>query len=206
MASSWTTLLTLGHFPEDPHCRCKQPSSTPSATRTCETQTRSSPQTAPQFAVRASKLNPMAPFKTAWAVHILDASVQSKGSQARGPTIVEKPPRGNTGQGVAMWAVGKGGPCVFTCRQDEPGKRKNLDAQVSGPRSSSPITEVRAIRPALCEAALRIRARSRWPSRQPSNTIPASISRHREVTAPEDWEDTGGKLTHSGGVGTGGTL
>jgi cystathionine beta-synthase len=128
------------------------------------------------------------------------------GLLAPGGTIVEGT-SGNTGMGLAIAAVIKGYRCVFTTT-DKQSKEKIDALKAFGAEVIVCPTDVDPEDPRSYYSVSSRLAREipgAWKANQYDNL--SNTRAHYEWTAPELWEQTGGRITHLVvGVGTGGTV
>lgn len=150
-------------------------------------------------------LNPGGSVKDRIATRMID-SAEQKGLLKPGGVIVE-PTSGNTGVGLAMVAQERGYRCIFVCpdkvSQDKQNVLRAYGAEVvecptavepEDPRSYYSVSD-----------RLAREVPGAWKPDQYSN--PDNPRSHYEVTGPELWEQTQGRITHFvAGVGTGGTI
>jgi cystathionine beta-synthase len=150
-------------------------------------------------------LNPGGSIKDRMALHIIEKAERA-GLLRRGGTIVENT-SGNTGVGVAMAAAVKGYRCIFTM-PDKMSKEKQDALKAFGAQVVVTPTNVPADSPeSYYSVAKRIAAEipNSFYLNQYHN--PDNVEAHYRLTAPEIWEDTGGRLdAFVAGLGTGGTM
>lgn len=155
--------------------------------------------------VKCEHLNPTGSIKDRMAVHILDES-EKAGLIKPGATIVENT-SGNTGQGVAMWAAVRGYRCVFTMPDKMSLEKVNM-LKAFGSEVVITPTDVPGDSPEhYVETAKRIARETPAAFYVNQYHNPLNIDAHELLTAPEIWEDTGGKFdVIVVGAGTGGTV
>ena len=123
-----------------------------------------------------------------------------------GGTIVEGT-SGNTGMGLAIAAVVKGYRCIFTTT-DKQSKEKIDALKAFGAEVIVCPTDVDPEDPRSYYSVSSRLAREipdAWKANQYDNL--SNTAAHYELTAPEIWEQTEGRVTHLVvGVGTGGTI
>jgi cystathionine beta-synthase len=123
-----------------------------------------------------------------------------------GGTIIEGT-SGNTGMGLAIAAVVKGYKCVFTTT-DKQSKEKVDALRAFGAEVIVCPTDVDPEDPRSyysVSSRLEKEIPNSWKANQYDNL--SNSAAHYEQTAPEIWEQTGGRITHLVvGVGTGGTI
>ena len=149
--------------------------------------------------------NPGNSIKDRMAVRMIEDAEKS-GALKPGGTIIEGT-SGNTGMGLAIAAVVKGYKCVFTTTDKQsPEKADALRAfgaevivcptnvEPEDPRSYYSVS-----------SRLEKEVPNSWKANQYDN--PSNAAAHYDLTGPEIWEQTGGRITHLVvGVGTGGTI
>ena len=163
------------------------------------------PKDGPIVLAKVEYLNPGGSIKDRIAVRMIDAA-EEEGLLAPGGTIVE-PTSGNTGVGLAMVAQQRGYHCIFVCPDKVSEDKRNVlraygaDVVVcptavdpEDPRSYYSVSD-----------RLARETPGGWKPDQYSN--PHNPRSHYEVTGPEVWDQTQGRITHFvAGVGTGGTI
>jgi cystathionine beta-synthase len=149
--------------------------------------------------------NPGNSIKDRMAVRMIE-DAEKDGSLAPGGTIIEGT-SGNTGMGLAMAAVIKGYRCIFTTT-DKQSKEKIDALKAFGAEVIICPTDVDPEDPRSYYSVSSRLAREipgAWKANQYDNL--SNTRAHYEWTAPELWEQTGGRITHLVvGVGTGGTV
>jgi cystathionine beta-synthase len=155
--------------------------------------------------VKCEYMNPTGSIKDRMAMHILNES-EKQGLIKPGGTIVENT-SGNTGLGVAMWAAVKGYRCVFTM-PDKMSQEKVSMLKAFGAEVVITPTDVPGDSPQhYVETAKRIARETPGAFYVNQYHNPLNIDSHELLTAPEIWEDTGGKFdVFVAGAGTGGTV
>jgi len=155
--------------------------------------------------VKLEYLNPGGSIKDRMAIHIIEKA-EREGLLRRGSTIVENT-SGNTGVGVAMAAAVKGYRCIFTM-PDKMSKEKQDTLKAFGAQVVVTPTNVPADSPeSYYSVAKRIAAETPNSFYLNQYHNPDNIEAHYRLTAPEIWEQTGGKLdAFVAGIGTGGTM
>lgn len=155
--------------------------------------------------VKLEYMNPGGSIKDRMAVHIIEKAERA-GLLRPGGTIVENT-SGNTGVGVAMAAAVKGYRCIFTM-PDKMSKEKQDTLKAFGAQVVVTPTNVPADSPeSYYSVAKRIAAET--PNSFYLNQYHSldNVEAHHLLTAPEIWEQTGGKLdAFVAGLGTGGTM
>ncbi|HZZ83794.1 MAG TPA: pyridoxal-phosphate dependent enzyme [Anaeromyxobacteraceae bacterium] len=155
--------------------------------------------------VKLEYMNPGGSIKDRMALHILEKA-EKAGVLKPGGTIVENT-SGNTGVGVAMAAAVKGYRCIFTM-PDKMSKEKQDTLKAFGAQVVVTPTNVPADSPeSYYSVAKRIAAETPNSFYLNQYHNPDNVEAHYRLTAPEIWEQTGGKLdAFVAGVGTGGTM
>ncbi|HYG70607.1 MAG TPA: pyridoxal-phosphate dependent enzyme [Anaeromyxobacteraceae bacterium] len=155
--------------------------------------------------VKLEYMNPGGSIKDRMAVHIIEKA-ERDGLLRKGGTIVENT-SGNTGVGVAMAAAVKGYRCVFTM-PDKMSKEKQDTLKAFGAQVVVTPTNVPADSPeSYYSVAKRIAAET--PNSFYLNQYHSTdnVEAHYRLTAPEIWEQTGGRFdAFVAGLGTGGTM
>ncbi|HEY0698608.1 MAG TPA: cystathionine beta-synthase, partial [Micromonospora sp.] len=149
--------------------------------------------------------NPGGSVKDRIALRMVEDAERS-GLLKPGGTIVE-PTSGNTGVGLALVAQLKGYKCVFVC----PDKVSQDKQDVLRAYGAEVVVCPTAVAPEDPRSYYNVSDRltreipDAWKPNQYAN--PANPRSHYEVTGPELWEQTEGRITHFvAGVGTGGTI
>ncbi len=155
--------------------------------------------------VKLEYLNPGGSIKDRMALHIIEKA-EKAGLLRKGGTIVENT-SGNTGVGVAMAAAVKGYRCVFTM-PDKMSKEKQDTLKAFGAQVIITPTNVPADSPeSYYSVAKRIAAETPNSFYLNQYHNPDNIEAHYRLTAPEIWEQTGGRFdAFVAGLGTGGTM
>ena len=150
-------------------------------------------------------LNPGGSIKDRMALHIMEKAERA-GLLRKGCTIVENT-SGNTGVGVALAAAVKGYRCIFTM-PDKMSKEKQDTLKAFGAQVIVTPTNVPAESPeSYYSVARRIAAETPNSFYLNQYHNPDNVEAHYQVTAPELWEQTGGRLdAFVAGIGTGGTM
>ena len=155
--------------------------------------------------VKLEYLNPGGSIKDRMAVHIIEKAERA-GVLKPGGTIVENT-SGNTGVGVAMAAAVKGYRCIFTM-PDKMSKEKQDTLKAFGAQVVVTPTNVPADSPESYYSVAR-RIAAEIPNSFDLNQYhnPDNVEAHYQLTAPEIWEQTGGRFdAFVAGLGTGGTM
>src|SRR5215204_4848626 len=149
--------------------------------------------------------NPGNSIKDRMALRMIQ-DAEKAGLLKPGGTIVEGT-SGNTGMGLAIAAVVKGDRCVFTTT-DKQSKEKVDALKAFGAEVIVCPTNVDPEDPRSyysVSSRLEREVPNSWKANQYDNL--SNSAAHYESTAPEIWEQTGGRITHLViGVGTGGTI
>jgi len=155
--------------------------------------------------VKLEYLNPGGSIKDRMALHIIEKAERA-GLLKRGSTIVENT-SGNTGVGIALAAAVKGYRSVFTM-PDKMSKEKQDTLKALGAQVVVTPTNVPADSPdSYYSVAKRIAAETPNSFYLNQYHNPDNVEAHYLSTAPEIWEDTGGRLdAFVAGLGTGGTM
>jgi cystathionine beta-synthase len=150
-------------------------------------------------------LNPGGSIKDRMALHIIEKAERA-GLLRKGYTIVENT-SGNTGVGVALAAAVKGYRCIFTM-PDKMSKEKQDTLKAFGAQVIVTPTNVPAESPeSYYSVARRIAAETPNSFYLNQYHNPDNVEAHERVTAPEIWEQTGGRIdAFVAGIGTGGTM
>jgi cystathionine beta-synthase len=149
--------------------------------------------------------NPGNSIKDRMAVRMIE-DAERKGLLKPGGTIIEGT-SGNTGMGLAIAAVVKGYKCIFTTT-DKQSKEKVDALKAFGADVIVCPTNVDPEDPRSyysVSSRLEKEVPNSWKANQYDNL--SNTAAHYEQTAPEIWDQTGGRVTHLVvGVGTGGTI
>jgi cystathionine beta-synthase len=155
--------------------------------------------------VKLEYMNPGGSIKDRMAIHILEKA-EKAGLLRKGGTIVENT-SGNTGVALAVAAAVKGYRCIFTM-PDKMSKEKQDALKAFGAQVVVTPTNVPADSPeSYYSVAKRIAAETPNSFYVNQYHNPDNVEAHYQSTAPEIWEQTGGKLdAFVAGIGTGGTM
>ncbi|HVP67514.1 MAG TPA: pyridoxal-phosphate dependent enzyme [Anaeromyxobacteraceae bacterium] len=155
--------------------------------------------------VKLEYMNPGGSIKDRMALHIIEKAERA-GALRRGGTIVENT-SGNTGVGIAIAAAVKGYRCIFTM-PDKMSKEKQDTLKAFGAQVVVTPTNVPADSPeSYYSVAKRIAAETPNSFYLNQYHNPDNVEAHYRSTAPEIWEQTGGRLdAFVAGLGTGGTM
>jgi cystathionine beta-synthase len=155
--------------------------------------------------VKLETFNPGNSTKDRIAVRMIE-DAERAGRLKPGGTIVEGT-SGNTGMGLAIAAVIKGYRCIFTTT-DKQSKEKIDALKAFGAEVIVCPTDVDPEDPRSyysVSSRLEREIPGAWKANQYDNV--SNTKAHYEQTAPEIWDQTGGRVTHLVvGVGTGGTI
>jgi len=149
--------------------------------------------------------NPGHSIKDRIGAKMIEAA-EKNGDIEPGGTIVEGT-SGNTGLGIAIAAISKGYKCVFTTN-DKQSQEKIDILKAMGAEVIVCPTDVSADHPdSYYSVAHRIAEETTNAVYLDQYSNRANTEAHYEVTGPEIWRQTEGKITHLvAGVGTGGTI
>src|SRR5207248_3147075 len=154
--------------------------------------------------VKIETFNPGNSIKDRMAVKMIEDAERS-GLLKPGGTIIEGT-SGNTGMGLAITAVVKGYKCIFTTT-DKQSKEKIDALKAFGAEVIVCPTNVEPEDPRSyysVSSRLQSEIPNSWKANQYDNL--SNLQAHYEMTGPEIWQQTGGRVTHLVvGVGTGGT-
>ncbi|MDX2147616.1 MAG: cysteine synthase family protein [Planctomycetota bacterium] len=150
-------------------------------------------------------MNPTGSIKDRMAVHVL-REAERTGLLRPGGVIVENT-SGNTGQGAAMFAAVRGYRAIFTM-PDKMSKEKQDMLRAMGATVVITPTDVPGDSPEhYVNTAKRIASETPGAFYLNQYHNPLNIDAHEISTAPEIWEQTGGKVDAIvAGAGTGGTI
>ncbi len=155
--------------------------------------------------VKCEYMNPSGSVKDRMARYMLEKAAR-EGLLEPGGLIVENT-SGNTGAAIALVAAIKGYRCIFTMSdkmsQEKVNALKAYGAKVLITPANVPADSPRS----YYEVAKRIHRESPGSYYVNQYHNPINADAHHDVTAPEIWEQTEGKMTHFvAGLGTGGTF
>jgi cystathionine beta-synthase len=155
--------------------------------------------------VKLEYLNPGGSIKDRMALHIIEKAERA-GLLRKGGTIVENT-SGNTGVRIAIAAAVKGYRCVFTM-PDKMSKEKQDTLKAFGAQVVITPTNVPADSPdSYYSVAKRIAAETPNSFYLNQYHNADNVEAHYQLTAPEIWEQTEGKVdAFVAGLGTGGTM
>jgi cystathionine beta-synthase len=150
-------------------------------------------------------LNPGGSVKDRVAIKIIE-DAEARGDLKPGGTIVEAT-SGNTGAGLAMAAALKGYKCIFIL-PDKQSEEKRAALRAWGAKVVVTPTDVDADDPRSYYSVSR-RIATETPNAFYANQYhnPSNPTAHYEMTGPELWDQTEGKIdVFIAGLGTGGTI
>jgi cystathionine beta-synthase len=159
----------------------------------------------PEIVAKVESMNPGGSIKDRVAVALIEAA-ERDGKLRPGGTIVE-PTSGNTGTGLAIAARLKGYR-VIAVMPDKMSKEKIDLLRAYGAEVVVAPTDVPPSSPQSYYRVADRLAEEIPGAFQPNQYFnQANPQAHYELTGPEIWEQTGGRVTHLvAGVGTGGTI
>ena len=160
------------------------------------------PAGAARVLAKVESLNPGGSVKDRIAVAMVERA-EREGRLSPGATIVE-PTSGNTGVGLAMVAAARGYRLILTMPEDMSLERRQLLARFGAELTLTPAIE--GMTGAVFAARELLREHPEYFMPQQFEN-PANPEIHRQTTAREILEQTGGRLdAFVAGVGTGGTI
>ena len=146
--------------------------------------------------------NPLGSVKDRIARSMIDAA--EKAGRIGSGTLIVEPTSGNTGIGLAFIAAARGYRLCLTMPETMSVERRKLLRHLGAELVLTPGAEGMGGAIARAEAIAAREAEAFMPN-QFAN--PANPQAHRETTAEEIWQDTGGRVDILvAGVGTGGTI
>ncbi|MDO5074748.1 MAG: cysteine synthase A [Bacteroidales bacterium] len=151
---------------------------------------------------KVESFNPGGSVKDRIALAMIEAA-EAAGKLQMGSTIVE-PTSGNTGVGIAMVAAARGYRCIIVMPDTMTVERRRLVSAYGAELVLTPGSE--GMKGAIARAE-EIRQGIAGAITLGQFENPANPAAHLQHTAPEIWEQTGGKVdVLVAGVGTGGTV
>ncbi len=158
-----------------------------------------------QIYVKLEYFNPGGAVKDRIGVKMIQQA-EREGKIKEGATIIE-PTSGNTGIGIALYAISKGYKCIFTIQDKQSSEKINVLKALGADVIVCPTNVERDNPQSYYAVAKRLEKEipnSFCPDQYENEYNPLA---HYETTGPEIYKDTEGKVTHFfAGIGTGGTI
>jgi len=157
------------------------------------------------FLAKVEYFNPGQSVKDRIAIKMIE-DAEKEGKIKPGGTIIEGT-SGNTGLGLALVAIVKGYNCIFTTTDKQSMEKVNLLRALGAEVKICP-TNVEPDDPrsyySVAERLNNEISNSYYPNQYDNLS---NSKAHYEMTGPEIWKQTDGKITHyAAGMGTGGTI
>lgn len=150
-------------------------------------------------------LNPGGSVKDRIGIKMIQQA-EKEGRIKTGATIIE-PTSGNTGIGIALYAISKGYKLIFTLQDKQSSEKINILKALGAEVIVCPTAVERDDPKSYYSVAKRLAREipnSFCPDQYENENNPLT---HYETTGPEIYRDTNGKITHFfAGIGTGGTI
>ena len=150
-------------------------------------------------------MNPGGSVKDRIGTSMIDAA-EKKGLLKKGGTIIE-PTSGNTGVGLAMVATLRGYKTVFVMPDKMSNEKRDLLKAYGAKVVITPTAVLPEDEKSYYSVSDRLTIETKNGYKPDQYHNPANPKAHYELTGPEIWQQTDGKITHFiCGMGTGGTI